>query len=66
MSHKNFVSDIQFIPPGVKVEKKHTPDGRMNYCLSISEDGIVNVWDSRLVEKELLRNNPDFIWKPAI
>ena len=65
MSHRNFVSDIQFIPSLVKVDRKNPgPDGKMTHFLSCSEDGIVCLWDSRVVEKELIRNSPDFIWKP--
>lgn len=65
MSHRNFVSDIQFIPATVKVDRKNPgPDGRMTHFISCSEDGIVCLWDSRLVEKEAIRNTPDFIWKP--
>jgi hypothetical protein len=67
MSHKNYVSDIQFIPPGVKVDRKNPPaDGKYVHFLSVSEDGIVNIWDTRPVEKEILRNFQDFIWKPFI
>jgi len=64
-SHRSFVSDIQFVPATVKVDRKNPgPDGRMTHFVSCSEDGIVCIWDSRLVEKELIRNTTDFIWKP--
>ena len=67
MSHKNYVSDIQFIPPGVKVDRKNPPaDGRMVHFLSVSEDGIVCIWDTRPVEKENIRLHADFIWKPFL
>ena len=65
-SHKNFVSDIQFIPPGVKVDRKNPSDGKMLHFISVSEDGIVNIWDTRPVEKEQMRLHPDYIWKPYI
>jgi WD40 repeat protein len=49
----------------VKVDRKNPgPDGRMTHFISSSEDGLVCIWDSRLVEKEAIRNTPDFIWKP--
>jgi dynein intermediate chain 3, axonemal len=65
MSHRNYVSDIQFIPGGVKVDRKNPPpDGKMMHFISVSEDGLVNIWDTRPVEKENLRTHPDFIWKP--
>lgn len=64
MSHKNFVSDLAFIPMGVKVDKKNPPEGRVVHFISISEDGQVIIWDSRLVEKENMAKNPDYIWKP--
>ena len=65
MSHRNFVSDIQFIPSSVKVDRKNPgPDGKITHFLSSSEDGLVCIWDSRLVEKDAIRNIPDFIWKP--
>jgi len=38
----------------------------MTHFLSCSEDGIVCIWDSRLVEKEAIRTTPDFIWKPFV
>lgn len=67
MSHRNYVSDIQFIPGGVKVDRKNPPaDGKMVHFISVSEDGLVNIWDTRPVEKEILRTHPDFIWKPFL
>ena len=61
MSHKNYVSDIQFIPAGVKVDRKNPPaEGRL------VQDGIVCIWDTRLVEKENIRTHNDFIWKPFL
>ena len=67
MSHRNFVADIQFIPGHVKVDRKNPPpEGKMYHFLSVSEDGIVNIWDTRPVEKETIRAHPDFIWKPFL
>ena len=65
-SHKNFVGDIAFIQATVNVDKRNPSDGKATHFLSISEDGIVNVWDTRQVEKENLKKNPDFIWKPFL
>ena len=68
-SHKNFVADIKFIPSGVKVDRKNPPpDGRSPHFLSVAEDGLVCIWDSRPVEKEVLRNinAQDYIWKPYL
>lgn len=64
-SHRNYVADLQFIPSGVKVDRKNPPaDGKMVNFISVSEDGVVNIWDTRPVEKENIRSHPDFIWKP--
>jgi hypothetical protein len=38
----------------------------MTHFLSSSEDGLICIWDSRLVDKELIRNATDFIWKPFL
>ena len=56
-SHKNFVADIQFIPPNVKVDRKNQVEGKSTHFLSVSEDGIVNIWDTRPVDKESLRGH---------
>jgi hypothetical protein len=67
MSHKNYVADIQFIPGLVKVDRKNPPaEGKQFHFLSVSEDGLVCIWDTRPVEKEVLRTHPDYIWKPYI
>ena len=66
-SHRSFVSDIQFIPATVKTDRKNPPpEGKITHFLSTSEDGIVCIWDSRVVEKEVIRNISDFIWKPFL
>ena len=63
-SHKNFVSDIVFIPGTIDVDKRSKSLGKSTHFLSVSEDGLVNIWDTRLVEKEFLKGNPKAIWKP--
>jgi len=47
VSHKNFVSDIQFIPPSVKVDKRNPSNGKYSHMISISEDAVANIWDCR-------------------
>jgi len=54
-SHKNFVGDIVFIPGTINVDKRNPSDGKSTHFLSVSEDGIVNIWDTRPVEKENLK-----------
>ena len=61
------MSDIQWIPATVKTDRKNPgADGKQTHFLSCSEDGIVCIWDSRLVEKEAIRHIPDFLWKPFL
>jgi hypothetical protein len=48
------------------VDKRNQSDGKSTHFLSISEDGIVNIWDTRPVEKESLKKTPDLIWKPFL
>lgn len=50
----------------VKVDRKNPVEGKIAHFLSVSEDGVVNIWDTRPVEKENLRTHPDYIWKPYI
>jgi dynein intermediate chain 3, axonemal len=54
------------VPSGVKVDRKNPgPDGKVTHFISVSEDGMVNIWDTRPVEKDNLRSlTTDFIWKP--
>jgi hypothetical protein len=54
-SHKAFVSDIAFIPPTINVDKRNPSMGKSTHFISISEDGFVNIWDTRLVDKEALK-----------
>jgi WD40 repeat protein len=66
-SHRNFVADIQWIPATVKTDRKNPgPEGKITHFLSCSEDGIVCLWDSRLVEKEVIRTLTDLVWKPFL
>ena len=52
------------MPPTINVDKRNPSNGKHTHFISISEDGIVNIWDTRLVEKEALKATPDYIWKP--
>lgn len=65
-SHKNFVGDIAFIPSTINVDKRNPSGGKHTHFISISEDGIVNIWDTRPVDKEALKAQPDYIWKPYL
>ena len=65
-SHKNFVGDIAFIPPTINVDKRNPSQGKHTHFISISEDGIVNLWDTRPVDKESLKIAPEYIWKPYL
>jgi len=65
-SHKNFVGDIAFIPPTINVDKRNPSAGKHTHFISISEDGIVNLWDTRPVDKEALKLAPEYIWKPYL
>jgi len=58
-SHKNFVGDIAFIPPTINVDKRNPSVGKHTHFISISEDGIVNLWDTRPVDKESLKLAPE-------
>lgn len=53
------MADIAFIPPGVKVDRKNPTEGKIAHFLTVSEDGMVNIWDTRQVEKEYLRQHPE-------
>ena len=48
-SHKNFVSDVKFIPKNVKVDKRTGVDGFQHFFMSCSEDGWIHIWDTRPV-----------------
>ncbi len=49
-SHKNYVADIKFVPGSVKVDRKAPNEGKSYHFVSCSEDGIINIWDSRQVD----------------
>jgi hypothetical protein len=66
LSHKQYVADIAFIPLGVTVDRRNPNEGKYCHVLSVSEDGIVNIWDTRHVERELVRKTPDLFWKPVV
>ena len=65
-SHKEFVADITFVPCHLNVDKRSLSEGKYTHFMSVSEDGVVNIWDSRLVDKEVLKKFPDTIWKPFL
>jgi hypothetical protein len=54
-SHKNFVADIQFIPNGVKVDRRNPTMGKTEHFVSVSEDGKVCIWDARSVDKNEIK-----------
>ena len=49
-SHKAYVADVKFIPGSVKVDRKNPNEGKSYHFVSIAEDGIVNIWDTRNIE----------------
>ena len=65
-AHKNFVSDLAFIPNTVQVDRKTKLEGKTTHFLSVSEDGLLLIWDTRQVEKDFIRAHPDYIWKPYL
>lgn len=65
-SHKNFVGDIAFVPQNINVDKRNPSEGKFTHFLSVSEDGIVNIWDTRPVDKDALQKQPDYMWKPFL
>jgi len=54
-SHKAFVADLAFIPHTVLVDKRAPSEGKHTHLISCSEDGIVNIWDTRNVDKDTLK-----------
>ena len=54
-SHKSYVADIKFVPGNVKVDRKAPNDGKSFHFLSCSEDGIVNIWDTRNIDIQELK-----------
>lgn len=69
-SHKSYVADIKFVPGGVKVDRKNDNFGKSHHFISCSEDGQVNIWDTRTVDykkyKEAVANNKRFSWDPIV
>lgn len=66
-SHKSYVSDIQFVPKNVRVDKRTGIDGKQNFFMSCSEDGFVHIWDTRTVTvDELSKNIKRLEWSPMI
>ena len=63
-THKNFVSDLVFVPGTIDVDKRAKSEGKQTHFISCSEDGIVQFWDSRQVDKEELKKNTKDGWKP--
>ena len=66
-SHKSYVSDIQFVPKNIKVDKRSNPDGKQHFFMSCSEDGFVNIWDTRTITADELKSyTKRFEWTPFI
>ena len=65
-SHKNFVADIVFVPGTIDVDKRNKSEGKSTHFLSVSEDGVVNIWDTRPVEKDYLKKANEFVWRPFL
>ena len=60
------MSDIAFVPPTVNVDRRQPSEGHWTHFISISEDAIVNIWDTRQIDKNHLSTHTEFIWKPFI
>jgi len=65
-SHKAFVADLAFIPPTINVDKRAPSEGKHTHLISVSEDGIVNIWDSRNVDKDTLKGTVETQWRPFL
>jgi WD40 repeat protein len=66
-SHKSYVADIKFVPKNIRVDKRTNPDGKQYFFMSCSEDGYVNIWDTRNITAEELKNlTKRFEWTPFI
>jgi hypothetical protein len=65
-SHKNFVGDLAFISKTITVDKRNPSNGKTTHFISVSEDGVVNIWDTRHVDKDQLKATPDIVWKPYL
>jgi len=66
-SHKSYVSDIQFVPKNIRVDKRTNPDGKQHFFMSCSEDGYVNIWDTRTITADELKSyTKRFEWTPFV
>lgn len=69
-SHKNYVADIKFVPGNVKVDRKAPNDGKSYHFISCSEDGVVNIWDTRNIDinelKSLAARGKAVAWVPFL
>lgn len=57
---------MAFIQGSVLVDKRNPSDGKTTHLITCSEDGLVIIWDTRNVEKEVLRKNAGETWKPFL
>ena len=53
-SHKNYVTDLSFVPHTVVVNKKEHQPGKVTVLMSCSEDGTVLFWNVEHVKKEMV------------
>lgn len=65
-SHKAFVADLAFVPPSINVDKRAPSEGKHTHLISASEDGIVNIWDTRIVDKDALKIASETQWRPFL
>jgi len=65
-SHRNYVSDIHFVPKNAKVDKRTPVEGKYTHFISCSEDGLVLIWDTRSLEKDLAKNQNEMFWRPSV
>lgn len=48
---------MAFIPATINVDKKNPNGGRQTHLMTCSEDGLINIWDTRNVDKETLKKD---------
>jgi WD40 repeat protein len=61
------VSDIQFVPKNVRVDKRTGVDGKQHFFMSCCEDGFIHIWDTRAVTvEELSKHVKKFEWTPFL
>jgi hypothetical protein len=46
------VGDLAFVSKHINVDKRSLSNGKVTHFISVSEDGVVNIWDSRQVDKD--------------